>query len=332
MVKIVIDAMGAEGGLEIAVNGAKRAYQKRNGSIEIMLIGDKQRLEEFNLNGIGVVNATEVIGMDEEPLSAVKKKKDSSIVVATRMVREGDADIFLSPGNTGATVAASAIFLKRVDKLKPAIATTIPNKNGRFTILLDSGANSECNENDLFYFSFMGSLFYTYLFGEKYPAIGLINMGTEHYKGPEKLRKADAMLKGTDLDYKGFIEGNDIVRGTVDVAVCDGYTGNVLLKGTEGAAKVIMSTMEEEFRMSLLRKVGAAILKYAGAFDSVKKRLNPETYGGGLLLGLESPVMIAHGASSEKSIENATIFAAECVEVCKKINPFLREAKEKYGY
>lgn len=333
MVRIAIDAMGAEGGLEVVVNGAKEAYQKY--SSDIILVGNKQELLKYNLDGIDIHNASEVIGMDEEPMPAVKNKRDSSIVRATKLVGGGDADILLSPGNTGATVAASAIFLKRLyKKQRLAIATTIPNDKREFTVLLDSGASSssKCDEKDLFYFALMGSSFYHYLFGKENPSIGLINVGKEEYKGPEEVKKANKLLENSNLNYVGFVEGNDIPFGKVDVAVCDGYVGNVLLKGYEGIANLIRATIKEAFSKSLLRKIGAGILKYGGAFDYIQNRFNQESYGGGFLLGLKKPVVIAHGSSSSRSIENAIYFAEKCAKACEQINPKLEEAIIEYKH
>ena len=319
MVKIAIDAMGAEGnekksGLEIVVKGASEANQ----DCEIILVGDEQELSQYNLDKrVSIHNASEIIGMEEEPNIAVKRKRDSSIVNATRLVKKGKADILLSPGNTGATVVAAGGLGRLDKKLKiPAIAITLPNRNGEFTVLLDCGAYPECDEKGLFYFSLMGAAFYSCLFGKDYPSVGLINMGVEHYKGTEEVRKADEILREFFHNYTGFMEGNDIIEGKVDVAVCNGYVGNVALKICEGTAKA----MRERVREMGYNKDDLAI-----------KRMNHETYGGGVLLGFKKPVVIAHGSSSSDSIKNALEFACRCNSAFPEIRDRIIKEVEEYS-
>ena len=315
---IAVDAMSAEVGIEAVVEGARLAKERCSSSI--ILVGQEKKFAKYSLNGFSVYSASEVIGMEEEPFSAVRSKRDASVVIAADLVKRGEADIMLSPGNTGASVTAATLYFRRLKGVKrPAIATTFPtNKPDKYTIMIDSGVNTDITQYtpEIFYqFAVMGSEFSRYLFGIDNPEVGLVNVGKESYKGNELVRAADRMLKESSLNYAGFVEGGDVLTGKVDVFVCDGFTGNVLMKGCEATVKLIYDAMKDSFSKSVLSKFGALLLKKSGAFDDVKERLSYEAYGGGFVLGLQKPAMVAHGSSNVKAIEGAILFADRCTDI-----------------
>lgn len=324
---IAVDAMSAEVGIGAVIEGARLA--KERCSSNIILVGQKDKFAGYNLDGLSVHPALEVIRMEEEPFHAVRSKKNASVVVVANLVKKGEADIMLSPGNTGASITAAALYFRRLKGIKrPAIATTFPTmKADKYTIMIDSGANTDITKYApelLYQFAVMGSEFSRYLFGIDSPEVGLVNVGKESYKGSELIKAADRILRESSLNYAGFVEGGEILTGKIDVFVCDGFTGNVLMKGCEAIAEAIYSTMKEKFAKSILSKIGAQLLKKSGAFDDVKERLSYEAYGGGFVLGLQKPAMVAHGSSNAKAIEGAILFADRCTDI-SELNQRIKE-------
>ena len=315
MTRIALDAMGGDyapgeivvGAVEAAVGipnvkillvGQLAPIQEELGKLEKDLKKSAQTAIERGL--LEIVHAPDVAEMDESPVDAVKKKKDCSINVAMRLVKEGRADAFVSAGNSGA-VATSAIG--RIPGVKrPAIATVMPNRNPKRPLLvLDAGANMDCHPEWLVQFAIMGNAYSKAVLKRGVPAVGLVSIGTEDCKGNEMTKATFPLLKEVkDINFVGNIEGKDLYKGHIDVAVCDGFVGNVVLKTTESIAKAIVYWLKKECFKGPLRFLGALLLR--GAFRSLKNQLDPEIYGGAPLLGVPGAVIIGHGSSTHKAI------------------------------
>ena len=304
--KIAIDAMGGDNAPSEIVKGAILAVQKY--PCEIILVGNepiiRAELGDTNLP-ITIHHAEEVIAMGEHPADAVRCKKDSSIVVATRMVKDGEADAVLSAGSTGAAVAAAQLILKRIHGIgRPAIATPMPTPRGT-TLLLDSGANVDSRPEHLIQSGIMGSLYAEHVLGINNPTVALLNIGEEETKGNEQVKEAYQMLKGlTTINFAGNAEGRDIPRGVFDVVICDGFVGNVVLKFGEGLALTIMKLLAEE----LTTNGGAQLLGkdlLAQTFKNLSKRLDVSENGGAPLLGVDGCCVISHGSSDARAICSA---------------------------
>ena len=250
-----------------------------------------------------IVHAPDVAEMDETPVEAVKKKKDCSINVAMRLLKEGRADAFVSAGNSGAVATSAILNLGRIPGVKrPAIATVMPNRSAKRPLMvLDAGANMDCHPEWLVQFAIMGNAYSKAVLKRTTPSVGLISIGTEDCKGNEMTKATFPLLKEVkDINFIGNIEGKDLFKGNIDVAVCDGFVGNVVLKTTESIAKAIGYWLKKECFKGPLRIFGALLLK--GAFRALKKQLDPEIYGGAPLLGVPGAVIIGHGSSSHKAI------------------------------
>lgn len=308
--KIAVDAMGGDFAPEQIVFGAVRAARKYH--CEVVLVGDEPRIREvlrrergWEELGIRIHHASEVIEMGEHPADAVRVKKDSSIVVATRLVKEGECDAVLSAGSTGAAVTAAQLILKRIRGIgRPTIATPIPTPKG-VTMLLDSGANVDSRPVHLVQSGMMGAIYAEYVFGIKAPKVGLLNIGEEETKGNEQAKETYQLLKAMHtINFCGNAEGRDIPKGNFDVVICDGFVGNVVLKFAEGLAKTIMKLIKEAIRESgVLAKLGAFLLM--PALKKLGKRLDVSEYGGAPLLGVNGVCIISHGSSNAKSICSA---------------------------
>ena len=314
MTRVALDAMGGDkapgeivrGGVEAAVglDDVKVILVGVQESIEAELAKYPKDVEKARKAGrLEVVGATEVLEMDDEPARSVRAKKDCSINVAMRLVKEGKADAFVSAGNSGA-VSASAIFnLGRIRGVhRPAIAAILPTRRPiRPLLLLDAGANMDCHPDWLVQFAIMGSAYSKAVLKRTKPLVGLLSIGTEDCKGNEMTKETFPLLKEVKgIDFRGNVEGHDIFQGQTDVVVCDGFVGNVVLKTTESIAKAIGYWLKKECFKGPLRILGALLLK--GAFHSLKKQLDPEIYGGAPLLGVPHAVIIGHGSSSHKAI------------------------------
>ena len=308
--KIAVDAMGGDFAPEQIVFGAVRAARKYQ--CEIVLVGDEPKIREvlrhetgWEKLGITIHHTTEVIEMGEHPAEAVRAKKDSSLVVATRLVKEGTCDAVLSAGSTGAAVTAAQLILKRIRGIgRPTIATPIPTPKGA-TLLLDSGANVDSKPVHLVQSGMMGAIYAEYVFGIKNPKVGLLNIGEEETKGNEQAKETYALLKELHtINFGGNAEGRDIPKGNFDVVICDGFVGNVVLKFAEGLAKTIMKLIKEAVKDGgFLAKLGALMLM--PTLKKLGKRLDASEYGGAPLLGVNGVCIISHGSSNAKSICSA---------------------------
>ncbi|MBR5914801.1 MAG: phosphate acyltransferase PlsX [Selenomonadaceae bacterium] len=316
--KLAVDAMGGDNAPEEIVKGAVRAAKKFQ--CEIILVGDENKIKDVLKNQgdikdlpLTIRHTTEVISMREHPADAVRNKKDSSIVVATKMVKDGECDAVLSAGSTGAAVAAAQLILKRIHGIgRPAIATPIPTPNG-VTLMLDSGANVDSKPEHLFQVAMMGSIYCEHVFGKKNPKVGLLNIGEEETKGNEQAKETYQLLKNaSNINFIGNAEGRDIPVGKFDVVVCDGFVGNVVLKFGEGLALTIFKLIKEEIADSgILAKIGAFLLM--PALKKLAKRLDVSENGGAPLLGVNGYCIISHGSSDAKSICSAIGIAQDYV-------------------
>lgn len=317
--KIAVDVMGTDYGPQELVLGAIQAVQVYN--CEVVLVGDseiiKNLLIEYKADNnpkITVQHSSEVIGMDEHPGIAVKTKKDASIVVATKLLRDKECDALVSSGSTGAAVAAALFGLGRIHGIeRPAIATPIPSLTGT-TVVLDSGAKVDAKPEHMRQSAIMGSVYAELMLKIKNPRVGLLNIGEEETKGNEQALATYPLLKVEEhINFVGNVEGRDINKGTVDVVVCDGFVGNVVLKFAEGLASAIMNLMKEAIMNGgFLAKLGGLLIK--PAMKGLKKRLDPAEYGGALLLGVKAPFIICHGSSKAKAIKNAIGVAIDFAE------------------
>jgi len=316
--RIAIDAMGGDyAPLEI-VKGAVEAASSLHSVSKIFLVGNsdiiKSELARYSSvsEKIEIRHASEAIEMCEEPAMAVRRKKDSSIGRAVDLVKSGDADAMVSAGNTGAVVVAATLKLRTLEGVeRPAIATVLPTQ-GRPFVLIDSGANTDCDANLLVQFAAMGSVYSRAILGCSSPVVGLMSIGGEDSKGNEITKEAFGLLNKSDLNFRGNVEGHDLFKGETDVVVCDGFVGNVVLKTSESVAHAIGHWMKQEFKSNLWRMLGSLLL--IGALKSMKKKMDPEMYGGAPLLGVNGICIITHGSSSSRAIYHAIRVAAEAVD------------------
>ncbi len=311
--------MGGDFAPEQVVFGAVRAARKYQ--CEIVLVGDEEKIRsvlkhetDWEKLGITIHHASEVIGMEEHPADAVRNKKDSSVVVATRLVKEGKCDAVLSAGSTGAAVTAAQLILKRIRGVgRPTIATPMPTQKG-VTLLLDSGANVDSRPEHLVQSAVMGSIYAEYVYGKKSPRVGLLNIGEEETKGNEQAKETYQLLKNLhSINFAGNAEGRDIPAGHVDVVICDGFVGNVVLKFAEGMAKTILKLIKEAIKDGgLFAKLGAFLLM--PTLKRLGRRLDAAEYGGAPLLGVNGCCIISHGSSNAKAICSAIGVANEYVK------------------
>ena len=315
--KIILDAMGGDNAPAEILKGAAAATAAWP-DVEIIAVGDAEKIaacvkeNAIEMKNIEIVNATEVIEMCDEPARAVRSKKDSSMVVGLRMLAEGKGDAFVSAGSTGALHVGASLIVRTVKGVKrPALATVIPGKTP--FLLLDCGANVECRASMLEAFGVMGSVYMNKVMGLEQPRVALVNNGAEESKGTPVYVEAHQLLKHNKaIHFVGNIEPRDIPAGQADVVVADGFTGNVVLKLTEGLAKYFGSKLKEMFKKSLGTKVGYLLLK--GGVADFKKSMDADEYGGAPLLGTRRPVIKAHGSSNARAIKNAIRQAKACVE------------------
>jgi glycerol-3-phosphate acyltransferase PlsX len=305
--------MGGDNAPVVEVGGAVAAC--REFGIPVTLVGDQERvaleLAKHNASDldIDIFHASEIVGMHDSASDAVRKKRNSSVRLAFDLVKEGKACAALSAGNSGATMAAGMFVLKRISGIeRPAIAQVFPTLRGK-TLVLDIGGNVDCKPIHLTQFAIMGEVYAHYALGISKPSVGLLSNGEEDSKGNELTRETNSILKNTSINYLGFIEGRDIFKGTVDVVVCDGFVGNVVLKVSEGLAESMGSMLKEEILKGWMSKLGG--LFASGAFKRFKKVLDYAEYGGAPLLGINGVGMICHGGSNIKAIKNAIRFAYE---------------------
>ena len=315
--KIILDLMGGDNAPLAPLDGAAQAV--REYGVEIIGLGDEALIRKtaaehsIPLDGIELVHCTENIEMCDEPARAVRQKKDSTIVVGLNMLKEGKGDAFVSAGSTGALHVGTSLIVRALRGIKrPALATMIPAQKGAY-LLLDCGANVECRVDMLEAFAVMGTCYMKRVEGIQDPSCALVNNGAEESKGTPLLRETHQKLKTTPgIRFVGNIEPRDIPAGNVDVVVCDGFTGNVVLKLTEGMAKMIMGMVKGAFLSSATGKLAGLMMK--GKVAELKKQMDSEEYGGAPFLGARQPVIKAHGSSKAKAIKNAIRQAKICVE------------------
>jgi glycerol-3-phosphate acyltransferase PlsX len=314
--KVAVDAMGGDHAPHVTVEGAVLAASEFG--IPVVLVGNEDqirrellRYEADNLP-LEIKHTSEVVEMDETPTTAIKKKRDSSLRIAFEMVRDGAAHAVVSAGNSGAAMAAALFVLRRLKGVeRPAIITVMPNLKGAVS-LIDAGANPICKPYHLVQFAIMGSVYMKEVMGISEPRVGLLSNGEEESKGIELTRDANDLLRKSSLNYIGYVEGRDIYKGGVDVVVCDGFVGNIILKTSEGVFEVFGQVLKEEISKSYLSKLGYLLSKKS--FTSFKKRFDYSEYGGAPLLGVDGTVIISHGRSSSNAIKNAVRVASELVE------------------
>jgi glycerol-3-phosphate acyltransferase PlsX len=305
VIRIAVDAMGGDRGPAEIIAGALEAATDR---IVPLLFGSPG----LDTHDLELHETSEVIGMDEKPAEAVRSKPDSSLVAAVRAVAEGTADAVVSAGNTGAMLAAGLLELRRIPGvLRPAIGVPIPSRRGP-SILIDAGANADGRAEHLLQFATMGSVFAEHILGIARPEVRLLSIGEEREKGNQLTLEAHELLAASDLNFGGNAEGRDILSGAADVLVTDGFTGNVALKTVEGTISTLMEALREEIRATAAGKLGGLLIRPAAR--RLRRRLDPDTYGGAYLLGLRGLAVIAHGNSSRTAIANAIRLAARGVE------------------
>jgi phosphate acyltransferase len=312
--RIAVDVMGGDHGCAVVVGGVKLALEADPRITALLLVGQEDKIRPaLQASGLSdpraqIVNASEVLTMEDNPVEGIRRKKDSSMVRAIELVRDGGADAVISPGNTGALVAGS-MKLRRLEGVeRPAITVRMPSRTADF-ILLDAGANPVCEPQHLAQFAVMGDIYAREILGLSKPRVGVLSNGAEESKGNDLTREASRLCALLDLNYIGYVEGFDLFNDAVDVVVADGFTGNVVLKTAESLGSAMMKMLKTELIASPVRKFGALLSR--GAFRSLKRRLDPEVYGGAVLLGLNGNVIKAHGSSRERAIMNAIRVAAE---------------------
>ena len=309
--------MGGDHGCVVAVKGVKLALEADSRISSVLLVGQEEKIRPA-LREVGltdsraqIVHASEVLTMDDSPVEGIRKKKDSSMVRTIDLAREGKADAIISPGNTGALVAGS-MKLRRLEGVeRPALVCRMPSRTSDF-VLLDAGANPVCEPSHLAQFAVMGDLYAREILGIAKPRVGVLSNGSEESKGNDLTREAARLCALLDLNYIGYVEGFDLFNDAVDVVVADGFTGNVVLKTAESLGYAMMQMLKTELTANPLRKLGALLSQ--GAFRSIKRRLDPEVYGGAVLLGLNGNVIKAHGSARERAIMNAIRIAVDEVQ------------------
>jgi glycerol-3-phosphate acyltransferase PlsX len=313
---IALDAMGSDRAPKPEIEGAIQAA--RQYGVRVLLIGPETTVKaELERHGsasrlpIGVVHASEFITMDDK-VEAVRAKRDSSMRVGLRLVREGRASGFVTAGNTGAAMATAKVVLGAIPGVdRPALAAVFPTAPGTPAILLDVGANVDCKPENLEQFAVMGDVYFRVMFGKRSfaPRVGLLSIGEEETKGNDLTRESFQLLKQLPLNFVGNVEGRDLYNGRVDVIVADGFVGNVALKVSEGVANLVRSTLKESLKATITRQVGALLSR--SAFTDFKKRLDHTEYGGAPLLGVKGVCIITHGSSNANAMKNAVRVAAE---------------------
>ncbi|MFC1571419.1 phosphate acyltransferase PlsX [Candidatus Margulisiibacteriota bacterium] len=309
--KIAVDAMGGDYAPAEIVKGAVLASKML--AIEVILVGDPQRISgELKKTKLPIVAASQVIGMNEPPVQAVKQKKDASLNVAVSLVKEGKADAVVSAGNTGALMAAALFKLGRIAGVeRPAIAATYPLPTGNL-VLLDVGANTDCKPKHLQQFAEMGHKYAKYVLHINNPRIGLLNIGEEKEKGNELTREAWPLLKHSPINFIGNVESKEILQGKTDVVVCDGFVGNLILKFSESLASSVFGMLKDELAKGVLNKIGLAFL--LPALLKMRKKVTSDDYGGAPLLGINGIVFKSHGRAKSRAIKNAIRQSAEAVK------------------
>jgi phosphate acyltransferase len=312
--RIAIDAMGGDHAPKAVVEGAIKAVHHFS-DIHITLIGDEKQITSLLTTNerISVIHTDEVIEATDEPVRAVRRKKNSSMVLMANEVKEGRADACISAGNTGALMAAGLFVIGRIDGIdRPALAPTLPTVSGQGFLFLDAGANVDAKPEHLLQYAIMGSIYAERVRGIERPRIGLLNVGTEEKKGNELAKRSFELIKQSNLNFIGNVEARDLLEGVADVVVTDGFTGNVALKSIEGTALSVFSMLKTALTANFKSKIAASILK--PQLMTLKNKMDYSEYGGAGLFGLKAPVIKAHGSSDANAVFNAVRQAKEMVE------------------
>lgn len=306
--KIVIDGMGGDNAPKSNVEGAVNAIKEYN--VDLIITGDKDLLEkefsnyEFDRNKLEIVHTTEIIENEDKPVKAIRSKKDSSMVVALNLVKEGKADAIISAGNTGALLAGGLFVVGRIKGIdRPCLCSAIPNVKRGMTLIADCGANADCKPKNLVEFSAMSNIYARKVLGLENPKVALANVGLEEGKGNDLVKRSYEEIKKLDLNFIGNVEAREVINAYTDIIICDGFTGNILLKSAEGVALSVMSLIKETFMASTKSKIGALLIK--DDLRKLKSFIDYSEYGGAPLLGLNGGVIKAHGSSDAKAIKNA---------------------------
>lgn len=315
--KIILDGMGGDNAPASVVEGAVLASKEMEH--EIVLVGQEELLKEelkkhkYDKNRISIVDAREVITNDEAPVRAVRSKKDSSIVKGINMVKSGEGDIFISAGSTGALLSGGLFILGRIQGIdRPALASIYPIVGGRASLLVDAGANSECKPNNLLEFGIMGNIYMEKVIGRENPKVGLVNIGSESKKGSTLTKAAYELLEQSDMNFIGNVEAREVPKGACDVIVTDGFTGNVILKLTEGLAWNILQVIKKKFTEGVKAKLGAALL--IDKIGGLKQEFDYSSYGGAPILGVKGPIVKMHGSSGANAVKNTILKGIPYVE------------------
>ena len=336
--KIILDGMGGDNAPEEIVKGAVATAAEIDD--EICIVGDPEKIKallkknKYKGNQISIKPASEVITMHDSPVKAIRRKKDSSMVVGFNMLKDGEGDLFVSAGNTGALIAGSLLILGRIRGIdRPALASVYPDMTGgEPCLLVDAGASSESKARNLLEYGLMGSIFLDKVWGRKNPRVGLVNLGEEESKGNSVTKDAYNMLSAAHLNFVGNVEGRDVPKGACDVIVCDGFTGNVILKLTEGVSMSIFKLVKQALMQSIVTKIGGALV--SSSLTKLKDEFDYEEYGGAPVLGVNMPVIKMHGSSTAKAVKSAIIrgipYAQEnVVEIIKqellKVEEYIEE-------
>ncbi len=322
--------MGGDIGVAVCVPAGLKLARQRD-ELSLVLVGQTEKIEplvqgfEDIASRVRIVDAREVVGMDESPADALRKKKNSSLRVATDLVRRGEADGCVSAGNTGALMATGRFVLKTLPGIsRPAIMTAVPTMQGH-AHMLDLGANTDCSPENLFQFAVMGSVVASEIENISRPRIGLLNIGVEDIKGNDTVREAAALLGASALNYVGFVEGDDIFEQKADVVVCDGFSGNVALKSIEGTSRLITHYLRQEFKSGLYGKLAGIIAR--PVLKSLGTKLDPRRYNGASLVGLNGIVIKSHGGADEMAFQQAIQTAM--IEVEKAVPDQIRKMLEE---
>lgn len=332
-VRIAVDVMSGDNPPSVLIRGSLSAALE-NKDFDIILVGREdiitKELDDFKkensiISNVSICHTDEVIKMDESPVRACKLKPNSSVMLAAKLVEEGKADAYVSPGNSGATMMASLIHLKRIRGVKrPAIVATMPTISG-YTILIDAGANVDITPECILQFSLMGTVYAEKILKISNPKVGILSIGNEEGKGNELSLKSFALLKDANINFIGNVEGKNINDGSCDVVVCDGFVGNIVLKVSEGVANILIKFIKNSIQKNVFRKLASFFL--LPVFTELKKKVDAKEYGGALLIGTRGITVISHGNSNSVAIKNAIKFALFCVS--NNLNDYITEIFNK---
>lgn len=339
--KILVDGMGGDHAPLEVVKGTVWAAKEIDD--EIIILGDEEQIRaelakyDYNEDQIKIHHCSEVITGEDSPVKAIRRKKDSSMAVGIQMVKDGEGDLLVSAGNTGALMAGSTLILGRIPGIeRPALASVYPILGGQASLLVDAGANADCRPINLLEFGTMGSIYMEKVIGRTNPRVGLVNLGTEEGKGNALMKETFGLLKQTDLNFVGNVEAREIPASACDVIVCDGFTGNVILKLTEGMAWSILKLIKRKFTEGIKAKMGAALL--LNKLSEMKGEFDYSEYGGAPILGVTGPVVKMHGSSTANAVKNTIIkaipYAKENVigiisEEMEKLSETVKEQEQK---